>query len=208
MIIELLVQEVMDVQENLNNMKNCKNCNVEFTPIHESRGHEQVYCSIKCRSQAYKNRKELNSKMFTEENVKQVENEILRQAEAIKNKSGVNMERQDYRINPERNVYNDVNLEMLEGKYQAKTEALEYKLRYENITKELEEAKKTIINLELEIEELESENNSEDENPFNMKNIMGMVQNNQELGNAVGKLLQNEKLQNFIISIVPDTNNN
>ena len=30
-------------------MKICKNCNKEFTPIHESRGQEQVYCSIKCR---------------------------------------------------------------------------------------------------------------------------------------------------------------
>lgn len=45
-------------------MKNCKNCNAEFQPKHETRGHEQLYCSIKCRLAAYKKRvnekKEIN----------------------------------------------------------------------------------------------------------------------------------------------------
>ena len=37
-------------------MKICKNCNAEFIPKHETRGHEQIYCSIKCRTQSYRKR--------------------------------------------------------------------------------------------------------------------------------------------------------
>ena len=52
-------------------MKICKNCNAEFQPKHETRGHEQIYCSIPCRTQSYRKRvKENDDKIRKAEKLK------------------------------------------------------------------------------------------------------------------------------------------
>jgi hypothetical protein len=193
-------------------MKVCKNCNVEFKPIHESRGQEQIYCCIKCRTESYKKRvinKELETKLdsrrIDSEIIYGTEQEILRQAKDITNRN-INMERQRDNINPNRSNINDVNLEILESKYQAKTEALEYKLKYEMALEKIELANKRIFELEQELEEFDNDQDS-GENDI-MGSIMDMAKNSPELGNAVGKLLQNEKMQRWVISLVPDKNEN
>ena len=118
-------------------MKQCKNCSTEFEPKHETRGHEQLYCSIKCRTESYKKR--VMNKIHENENKETQEQSRI---------SGVDLQRTEHRINPMGNYIPNVNLEILEGKYQAKTEALEYKLRYEGLVKELEDAKRKIMELE------------------------------------------------------------
>lgn len=189
-------------------MKVCKNCNAEFKPIHESRGQEQIYCCIKCRTESYKKRvinKELETKLdsrrIDSEIIYGTEQEILRQAKDITNRN-INMERQRDNINPNRSNINDVNLEILEGKYQAKTEALEYKLKYENALEKIELANKRIFQLEQELEEYDDDQDSGDNSM--MGSIMDMAKNSPELGNAIGKLLQNEKVHNFVVSLIPD----
>jgi len=193
-------------------MKVCKNCNAEFKPIHESRGQEQIYCCIKCRTESYKKRvinKELETKLdsrrIDSEIIYGTEQEILRQANNITNRS-INMERQRDNINSNRSNINDVNLEILEGKYQAKTEALEYKLKYENALEKVELANRRIFQLEQELEEYDDDQDSEDNNM--MGSIMDMAKNSPELGNAIGKLLQNEKVHNFVVSLIPDAKEN
>jgi len=193
-------------------MKICKNCNAEFKPIHESRGQEQIYCCIKCRTESYKKRilnKELETKLdnrrIDSEVMYGTEQEILRQANNITNRS-INMERQRDNINSNRSNINDVNLEILEGKYQAKTEALEYKLKYENALEKVELANRRIFQLEQELEEYDDDQDSGDNSM--MGSIMDMAKNSPELGNAIGKLLQNEKVHNFVVSLIPDAKEN
>ena len=120
--------------------------------------------------------------------------------------SGVDLQRSEHRVNPMGNYIPNVNLEILEGKYQAKTEALEYKLRYENLVKELETAKQKIFELEQELDEYENE--GEEESDGYMGTIMDIAKTSPELGNALGKLLQNPKVQNFVINLIPDTAQN
>jgi len=176
-------------------MKQCKNCSAEFEPKHETRGHEQLYCSIKCRTEAYKKRT----------TQKHQDNEE-KEPEAQSRISGADLQRAEHRINPMGNYIPNVNLEILEGKYQAKTEALEYKLRYEATCKELEIAKSRIFELEQELDELDID---EDDNEGNiMGAVMDIAKTSPELGNAIGKLLQNQKVQNFVINLIPDTDQN
>jgi hypothetical protein len=191
-------------------MKVCKNCNNEFKPIHESRGQEQIYCCIKCRAESYKKRvinKEIEKKLDNSEIIYGTEQEILRQAKDITNRS-INMERQRDNINPNRSNYNDVNIEILEGKYQAKTEALEYKLRYENALEKIELANKRIFELEQELEEYDNHLDDDDNENNVMGSIMSMAKNSPILGDAIGKLLQDEKMQRFVLSIIPDNKEN
>lgn len=176
-------------------MKQCKNCSTEFEPKHETRGHEQLYCSIKCRTESYKKR--VMYKIQDNENKETQEQSRI---------SGVDLQRADHRINPMGNNIPNVNLEILEGKYQAKTEALEYKLRYEQSQKELENLRIKVMELENELEEYDIE--GEGESDGYMGAIMDIAKTSPELGNALGKLLQNPKVQNFVINLIPDTAQN
>ena len=172
-------------------MKQCKNCSAEFQSKHETRGHEQLYCSVKCRMDAYKKRT-----MITHQ-------DEARKPETIQD-SRIDLQRSENRINPMRNYIPNVNLEILEGKYQAKTEALEYKLRYEQSQRELEIFKAKYMELENELDEYEGEGESDGY----MGAIMEIAKTSPELGNALGKLLQNPKVQNFVINLIPDTAEN
>ena len=172
-------------------MKQCKNCSAEFEPKHETRGHEQLYCSVKCRMDAYKKRT-----MITHQ-------DEAKQPETIQTNSRIDLQRSEDRVNPMGNYIPNVNLEILEGKYQAKTEALEYKLRYEQVKSDFEELKAKYMKLESECEEDEGEEES-----GMMGSIVTMVGNSTILGDAIGNIIGNEKVKNFIVSLVPDTAQN
>jgi hypothetical protein len=172
-------------------MKQCKNCSAEFEPKHETRGHEQLYCSVKCRMDAYKKRT-----MLTHQ-------DEAKQPETIQSDSRIDLQRSENRVNPMGNYIPNVNLEILEGKYQAKTEALEYKLRYEQVKSDFEELKAKYMKLESECEEDEGEEES-----GMMGSIVTMVGNSTILGDAIGNIIANEKVKNFIVSLVPDTAQN
>ena len=173
-------------------MKQCKNCSIDFEPKHETRGHEQLYCSVKCRMDAYKKRTMI------------IHQDEARKPETIQADSRIDLQRSENRINPMGNYIPNVNLEILEGKYQAKTEALEYKLKYEQSQKELEMLKAKYMELENELDEYEGDGESDGY----MGAIMDIAKTSPELGNALGKLLQNPKVQNFVINLIPDTAEN
>ena len=169
-------------------MKQCKNCSIDFEPKHETRGHEQLYCSVKCRMDAYKKRTILTHQ------------DEARKPETIQADRNINIQRSEDRVNPMGNYYPNVNLEILEGKYQAKTEALEYKLRYEQVQRDFEQLKEKYMKLESECEEDEGEEES-----GIMGNIMTMVGNSTILGDAIGGIISDENVRNFIVSLVPNT---
>ena len=169
-------------------MKQCKNCSIDFEPKHETRGHEQLYCSVKCRMDAYKKRTILTNQ------------DEARKPETIQADRNINIQRSEDRVNPMGNYYPNVNLEILEGKYQAKTEALEYKLRYEQVQRDFEQLKEKYMKLESECEEDEGEEES-----GIMGNIMTMVGNSTILGDAIGGIISDENVRNFIVSLVPNT---
>jgi hypothetical protein len=123
-----------------------------------------------------------------------------RKPETIQADRSINFQRSEDRVNPMGNYYPNVNLEVLEGKYQAKTEALEYKLRYEQVQRDFEELKAKYMKLESECEEDEGEEES-----GIMGNIMTMVGNSTILGDAIGGIISNENVRNFIVSLVPNT---
>ena len=60
------------------------------------------------------------------------------------------------------------------------------------------------MELENELDEYEGE----EESDGYMGAIMEIAKTSPELGNALGKLLQNEKVQNFVINLIPDTAEN
>jgi molybdopterin converting factor small subunit len=123
-----------------------------------------------------------------------------RKPETIQANSRIDIQRSEDRVNPMGNYIPNVNLEILEGKYQAKTEALEYKLRYEQVQRDFEELKAKYMKLENECEEDEGEEES-----GIMGNIMTMVGNSTILGDAIGGIISDENVRNFIVSLVPNT---
>jgi len=123
-----------------------------------------------------------------------------RKPETIQADRNINIQRSEDRVNPMGNYYPNVNLEILEGKYQAKTEALEYKLRYEQVQRDFEQLKEKYMKLESECEEDEG-----DEESGIMGNIMTMVGNSTILGDAIGGIISDENVRNFIVSLVPNT---
>lgn len=169
-------------------MKNCKHCGVEFSPKNDQRGHEQVYCSVTCRMKAYKIRK-MNE--YQEKPKDQDKNQGRE----------IDIQRAGNDVNGNRKPYVDVNFEILEGKYQAKTEALEYKLRCEQLAKELEIANKRIFELEQEIDELDDDS-EEPENSF-LGIISGIAEKSPVFADAVGKIISHENVQNAIVSMFP-----
>jgi hypothetical protein len=124
-----------------------------------------------------------------------------RKPETIQADRSINFQRSEDRVNPMGNYYPNVNLEVLEGKYQAKTEALEYKLRYEQVQRDFEELKAKYMKLESEFEEDEGE----EESGGIMGNVMTMIGNSTILGDAIGNIISDQNVRNFIVSLVPNT---
>jgi hypothetical protein len=122
-------------------MKNCKNCNIEFQPKHETRGHEQLYCSIKCRNEAYKKR--VNEKQTS--------------TTAIGNESPNTIQQPGTDIY-RHSSYNDSNvLNLIKEKSEAQIEAIRYQLKVEQLEKENQELKIKLSEVEMELNSLEEE---------------------------------------------------
>lgn len=128
-------------------MKNCKNCGAEFQPKHETRGHEQIYCSIKCRTEAYKKR--MNEK----------------QVEKTEEKTNIigSVERQNDTFLQLRADSNSRVFDLLEKLGEAKTETVRYQLKCEALEKENQELRVKYNQLEMELNSLEDEDEGEND---------------------------------------------
>ena len=124
--------------------KLCTQCETLFTPKENTRGSEQIYCSPKCRSNAAQQR--MINKI--KENAIQETRESINVAENNSNLSG-------NRINTEQRTDNfspDI-IRLMESNFEARNKISELDLKNLYLTKEIEELKQEIINLELELEE-------------------------------------------------------
>jgi hypothetical protein len=137
-------------------MKECKNCSKEFEPKHQTRGSEQKYCSIKCR-QASAQIRMINK---IKENVKQEnekENEIISDNRGNQQSMDRGQQREYTRTTNGVGIVTDNHLATIKELYEAKTETIFYKLKLEQVEKELNELKIEFHNLEQELDEGEEE---------------------------------------------------
>lgn len=140
-------------------MKNCKNCGAEFTPKHETRGHEQLYCSLKCRSEAYKKR--INEKSIQS-----------KEEEPVFYRS--NLPQQSINLSGNGSNSNFDLYSMFKAIKTAEVEALQHQLENKLLQKEIDELKNKNFELQNRIDEYENED--EDDNSDN-DIISGIVNN-------------------------------
>ena len=137
-------------------MKKCDNCSIEFEPKHKTRGSEQKYCSIKCRQISAQARMINRIK----ENVKQEnekENETISDNRGNQQSMDRGQQREYTRTTNGVGIVTDNHLATIKELYEAKTETIFYKLKLEQVEKELNELKIEFHNLEQELDEGEEE---------------------------------------------------
>ena len=138
-------------------MKECKHCGQEFTP-HQTRGHEQMYCSLKCRNQASNKRRELKMQStflspLNENNEK--ENEIISDNRGYKQSMDRGQSRELTRTSNGIGIIADNHLATIKELYEAKNETIFYKLKCESLEKENSQLRIEVSNLELELSEID-----------------------------------------------------
>lgn len=137
-------------------MKKCENCSNEFEPKHQSRGSEQKYCSIKCRQSSAQmrmiNKIKENAK---QENKQENENETIPTNRGYQQSMDRGYEREYAPTTNGVGIITDNHLATIKELYEAKTETIFYKLKCENLEKELNELKIELHNLEQELETID-----------------------------------------------------
>jgi hypothetical protein len=126
--------------------KLCTQCETLFTPKENQRGSEQIYCSIKCRSNAAQQRM-INK--IKENAIKETREPII--AENNNNISGNRIDTQQRADNFSPDI-----IRLMELNFETRNKISELELKNLYLTKEIEELKQEIINLELELQEAES----------------------------------------------------
>ena len=185
-------------------MKQCKQCSKEFEPIN-FRGTEQSYCSKECRTKAGNERYKL--KLMTNGNntngiqsmgsVPGTGSSERIGAEQISSNDNYQRQSNGNFQKPPTDITEIVRF--IEQTYAAKTDANKFELKYEMALKEIEALKQEIVELELEMEE----------EPEPKQGFIGGITDLLEgmpdwLAPAVGKLLQSDKVQKFVISQIPE----
>jgi hypothetical protein len=136
--------------------KICLQCKESFTQKENIRGSEQKYCSIKCRQISAQARMINRIK----ENVKQEnekENEIISDNRGNQQSMDRGQQREYTRTTNGVGIVTDNHLATIKELYEAKTETIFYKLKLEQVEKELNELKIEFHNLEQELDEGEEE---------------------------------------------------
>ena len=127
--------------------KLCTQCETLFTPK-QTRGSEQIYCSPKCRNNAAQTR------MINK--IKQDAIQETRTSLSGVTQSNDTTRRESYIVEPNRDIRDSTYIDIMEKNYEARNKISELELKNLYLTKEIEELKQEIINLELELEEAET----------------------------------------------------
>jgi hypothetical protein len=184
-------------------MKQCNQCGKEFEPV-VYKGSEQTYCSKTCRTKAGNERYKLKL-MTNGNNNNGIQNmgTLHRPGSSERIESSQLIREYDNRgrtngINPNTTANVSEFIRQLEQTYEAKTDAIKFELKYENALKEIEKLRQEKIELELAMEE----------EPEPKGGFLGALDDLPEwLTPAIGKLLQSEKVQKFVISQIPEPQN-
>lgn len=143
--------------------KNCLVCSSPFTIPETNRGTEKIYCSTICRSKAG------NERMF-KKLINQSNQPVLNETTVIPTNQFAHKESEVQAFNPSRGYHDNPNLGYIERNYEAKIEALEYKLRLEGALKELDTLKSEILELEAELDALPPQETKSE------KVVMGLIE--------------------------------
>ena len=147
---------------------NCTECNQEFTPIN-NRGAEHKYCSNKCRNKASVKRRELRLKstfLSPLNNINNIENEKringtsddFGQIKESYSKQGIQeITGKGYGVLSDGIYTSNDNIRLLERLYESRNETFFYKLKCEQLEKDINELRVEYIKLESEFDELDSE---------------------------------------------------
>lgn len=150
-------------------MKNCKECKKEFSPMPNSPGMEQLYCSPTCRNKAANDRR---LQKLKENIINNYEKEIPYEKPnppIFNNTGGYQNQRQQLVGGNFDSYFN-----LLESKYETKSECNYQKLKIDYLEKELRELKDENLSLTIELDELENDKiGKAEESP--MSNIMKMA---------------------------------
>jgi hypothetical protein len=147
---------------------NCVECNQEFTPVN-NRGAEHKYCSNKCRNKASVKRREMrlkstflsplnniNNIQNEKENIGTTEfaskNDVYNQSQRFPEFANVGQSVSSERMYQPRDTIN-----LLERLYEARNETFFYRLKCEQLEKDINELKVEYAKLESEFDELDSE---------------------------------------------------
>jgi hypothetical protein len=145
-------------------MKECKNCSTEFEPKSNVRGHEQIYCSLKCRGQAAVKRREkrLSEPTFFSPSNNINEEEIKTISDNRGNQQSMDRghTREVTRASNGVGIIADNHLATIKELYEAKTETVFYKLKCESLEKELATLRIELTNLETELDEIDQDEES------------------------------------------------
>lgn len=127
--------------------KLCTHCETLFTPKENHRGSEQVYCSIKCRTSAAQQRMINKIKENAIQETRQ--SSIVAENNNVLSGNRNNIEQRTDNFSP------DI-IRLMELNFETRNKISELELKNLYLTKEIEELKQEIINLELELEEAET----------------------------------------------------
>jgi len=147
---------------------NCTECNQEFTPIN-NRGAEHKYCSNKCRNKASVKRRELRLKstfLSPLNNINNIENEKringtsddFGQIKESYSKQGIQeITGKGYGVLSDGIYTSNDNIRLLERLYESRNETFFYKLKCEQLEKDINELRIECAKLESDLDELDSE---------------------------------------------------
>jgi hypothetical protein len=173
-------------------MKQCKQCSREFEPK-SFRGTEQNYCSKECRTKAGNER--YKQKLMNNGNSTNFGKDSSENIGTAEKQRENYYERQRNLFEQQQPIINSDILRYIEQCYEARTNAHVSQLKYEAALQELNIYKSKLAALEEEFEE----------EPEPQNGIIGMLNDLPEwLTPAIGKLLQSEKVQNFVINSIPE----
>jgi hypothetical protein len=145
-------------------MKECKNCSIEFEPKNNVRGHEQIYCSLKCRGQAAVKRREkrLSEATFISpsNNIHEEENKTISDNRGNQQSMDRGYTREVTRAANGIGIIADNHLATIKELYEAKNETIFYKLKCESLEKELATLRIELTNLETELDEIDQDEES------------------------------------------------
>lgn len=155
-------------------MKQCKQCGTDFSPVHERRGHEQLYCSKKCGQISARIRREQRLKNATNENKREGQMEAQVPTPTTTTTTtyqSTNMAQQPMGgISPNGGGDTPFNISHLEKLYEARIENNYLKLKCENLEEKIKALQFEINELNNEIEAMEI-----DEEVGEQQGILGNV---------------------------------
>jgi len=147
---------------------NCVECNQEFTPVN-NRGAEHKYCSNKCRNKASVKRREMRLKstfLSPLNNINNIQNEktiigtsddFAQIKESSSRQEFQGTTGRGYSLLSDRSNTSIDNIGLLEKLYESRNETFFYKLKCEQLEKDINELKVEYAKLESEFDELDSE---------------------------------------------------